>query len=178
MCRFCGAQLASATDQCPACGQTQSAAVEFAGLGRRFLGYVLDQAVIFGGFIGVFGIVGAFLGFAAASSGDTKLVPKFIAGMQNSTGQLALQLSYIVLSWIYYARMESSPGQATLGKRWLKMRVVDTEGGRLSFGRATKRYFSKILSAIAFGAGFIMIAFSDRKQGLHDRIADTLVVRR
>ncbi len=179
VCRFCGAQLASEADQCPSCGQTQSAAVQFAGFGRRFVASCLDAIVLTALLfvIGMFVVIG--IGFFAAASGDNALLRKIPTGKwQTTVISLLLQVGVVLVAWIYHARMESSPGQATLGKRWLKMRVVDTEGGRLSFGRATKRFFSKILSAIAFGAGFIMIAFSDRKQGLHDRIADTLVVLR
>ncbi|MGH9316538.1 MAG: RDD family protein, partial [Thermoanaerobaculia bacterium] len=44
-------------------------------------------------------------------------------------------------------------------------------------GRATGRHFSKILSTLILFIGFLMVAFSEKKQGLHDRIAETLVVR-
>jgi len=54
--------------------------------------------------------------------------------------------------------------------------VTDMEGRRISFGRATGRYFAKIISAIIIYIGFLMIAFTERKQGLHDMIADCLVV--
>jgi uncharacterized RDD family membrane protein YckC len=55
--------------------------------------------------------------------------------------------------------------------------VTDLEGRRIGFGRATGRYFAKILSALILGIGFLMVAFTQRKQGLHDMIAGTLVVR-
>ena len=77
--------------------------------------------------------------------------------------------------WLYFALMESSTRQATLGKMALDMKVTDDEGNRISFGRATGRYFAKILSALILLIGFIMVAFTDRKRGLHDMIAGTLV---
>ena len=82
-----------------------------------------------------------------------------------------------LLFWLYFALQESSSQQATLGKRLMGIYVTDIDGERLSFGRATIRYFSKYLSSI-FMIGFIMAAFTKNKQGLHDLIADTLVVNR
>ena len=77
---------------------------------------------------------------------------------------------------IYYALMESSKYQATLGKLALGIKVVDHNGQRLDFSKALLRNLSKLLSAFIFGIGYIMIIFDERKQGLHDKIADTFVV--
>jgi uncharacterized RDD family membrane protein YckC len=71
--------------------------------------------------------------------------------------------------------MESSDYQATLGKLTVRLKVTDLEGRRLSFARATRRYFSKYLSAISLGVGYLMVAFDSEKQGLHDRVAGTRV---
>jgi uncharacterized RDD family membrane protein YckC len=84
----------------------------------------------------------------------------------------------IVAGWLYFALMESSEKQATLGKMALGIIVTDMEGERISFGRATGRYFGKILSAIILYIGHIMIAFTEKKQGLHDMLANTLVVNK
>ena len=81
-----------------------------------------------------------------------------------------------ILGWLYYALMESSAKQATLGKMALGIMVTDGQGRRVSFARATGRYFAKIISNIILYIGYIMIAFTVRKQGLHDIIADCLVV--
>jgi uncharacterized RDD family membrane protein YckC len=85
--------------------------------------------------------------------------------------------SSTVIAWLYYALMESSAKQATVGKMALGIMVADLEGGRIGFGRATGRYFGKILSALILGIGFLMAAFTERKQGLHDMLAGTLVVK-
>jgi uncharacterized RDD family membrane protein YckC len=82
-----------------------------------------------------------------------------------------------VVQWLYYALLESSSKQATVGKMALGIRVTDLEGARISFGRATGRYFGKILSGLILGIGFLMAAFTERKQALHDLLAGTLVVR-
>ncbi len=83
----------------------------------------------------------------------------------------------IVLAWVYRAGMESSSYQATLGKMVLRLRVTDLNMGRLSFERATGRYFAKYLSTLVLGLGYVMVAFDDEKQGLHDRIAGTRVLK-
>ena len=81
--------------------------------------------------------------------------------------------------WLYFALMESSPHQGTLGKLALGLKVTDLNGdGPISFGRATGRHFSKILSVVILGIGFIMAGFTARKQALHDLIAGCLVLRR
>lgn len=87
-------------------------------------------------------------------------------------------LAGIVVSWLYYALAESSSWQATPGKRMLGMQVTDLEGRRISFGRASGRFFGKIVSGLTLGVGYAMAGFTDRKQGLHDMMAGCLVVNR
>jgi len=80
--------------------------------------------------------------------------------------------------WFYSAGLESSAAQATVGKRWMGIKVVDAYGERISFLRATGRYAAKYLSALPCFLGFIMALFSSRGLAWHDRLADTRVVRR
>jgi hypothetical protein len=80
--------------------------------------------------------------------------------------------------WLYYALMESSELQATLGKRALGIKVTDLEGNRISFGRASVRLLGHIVSGITLGIGFAMAVFTNKRQTLHDKIAGTLVVGR
>ncbi len=84
----------------------------------------------------------------------------------------------LAIPWIYEALMLSSEKQATLGKIALGIIVTDTAGERLTFGRATGRHFAKYVSSLLFGIGFIMAAFTERKQALHDLLARTLAVLR
>ena len=86
-------------------------------------------------------------------------------------------LLVIAGSWLYEALMESSSYQATLGKMIFGMKVTDLYGNRISFARATGRHFAKILSGMILGIGFIMAGVTERKQGLHDMLAGTLVRR-
>ena len=81
----------------------------------------------------------------------------------------------LVIHWLYEALMTSSSWQATVGKKILNLRVTDDAGNRLTFLHATGRHFAKYVSNLTLGIGYIMIAFTDRKRGLHDMIAGTLV---
>ena len=83
-----------------------------------------------------------------------------------------------LIQWLYFSLMESSVWQATLGKKALGLTVTDLEGRRISFGRATGRYFAKILSTLTIGIGYLMAGFTAKKQALHDMIAGTLVLRK
>jgi uncharacterized RDD family membrane protein YckC len=89
-----------------------------------------------------------------------------------------MQILDIVVGWLYFALQESSAAQATLGKRLLGIRVTDTLGNRLTFGRATGRHFGKIVSGLILGIGYIMAGFTEKKQALHDIMAETLVTRK
>ena len=83
----------------------------------------------------------------------------------------------IAAAWLYHALMQSSSRQATLGKMALGVKVTNVEGERISFLRATGRYFATLLSTLLLMIGYLMAAFTQRKQALHDMIAGTLVVR-
>lgn len=84
----------------------------------------------------------------------------------------------LVGPWLYEAFMLSSEWQATVGKRAMGLAVTGIDGGRISFARGTGRHFAKYISACLLGIGFIMAAFTAKKQALHDMIAETLVVKR
>ncbi|MGA8036807.1 MAG: RDD family protein [Candidatus Acidiferrales bacterium] len=83
-----------------------------------------------------------------------------------------------ILHWIYYALLESSNWQATVGKKALGLEVTDLAGARISFGRATGRFVGRYLSVMTLGIGFLMIGFTEKKQALHDLLAGTLVIRK
>ncbi|MCR9179262.1 MAG: RDD family protein [Erythrobacteraceae bacterium] len=89
----------------------------------------------------------------------------------------ASDLLGLVIGIAYFVGFESSSWQATPGKRALGLIVTDAEGRRISPARALGRYFGKILSGLILLIGYIMIAFTERKQGLHDFLAGTLVIK-
>lgn len=81
------------------------------------------------------------------------------------------------MTWIYYAVFEASRIQGTLGKLAVGIKVTDLHGNRIGFFRASGRYFAKYISATIIGIGYLMAAFTKRKQGLHDMMAGCLVIR-
>ncbi len=93
-------------------------------------------------------------------------------------GYLGLMGIMLLGQWLYYALMESSKYQGTLGKMAVNIKVTDYDGNRISFLRATGRYFSKIISGLILYIGYIMAGFTERKQALHDMMASTLVVNK
>lgn len=82
----------------------------------------------------------------------------------------------LVVAWMYCSLMESSGLQATLGKLAIGAKVIDENGRKLTFARATGRFFAKLLSGFLLGIGYIMVAFDPQKRGLHDKMANTYVV--
>ncbi len=134
--------------------------VAYGGFWIRLVAYIIDAILI----SFVMGAVGAVAGF------------NFFSTDMESYSSSANFVS-LLIAWLYFALLESSERGATVGKMAMGLRVVTDQGQRLSFLNATGRYFAKIISAIILCIGFIMIAFTDRKRGLHDMIAGTLVIK-
>jgi len=143
-------------------------ATGYGGFWLRVVAYILDAILL----NIAFGILAAIIGVNLIPADPAKIDPaQFISSMGS------LQLVALVVSWLYFALLESSARGATVGKMVLGLRVVDGQGNRISFLRATGRFFAKILSGMILFIGFLMVAFTERKRGLHDMIADTLVVK-
>jgi uncharacterized RDD family membrane protein YckC len=98
-----------------------------------------------------------------------------VGGYDFVTPNVSVQIFSVVLGIIYYIAMESSSRQATLGKMAVGIKVGKSNGERISFLNATGRYFAKFLSALILGIGYIMVGFDSKKQGLHDKLANTYV---
>ena len=88
-------------------------------------------------------------------------------------GWLLLPFSY----WLYFAIQHSSSKQATLGMRAVDIKITDEQHKKISFWRATGNYFASYLSTMILFIGFFMIAFTSRKQGLHNLISRTLCIK-
>ncbi|HUK38588.1 MAG TPA: RDD family protein [Methanomicrobiales archaeon] len=170
VCPDCGAQLPSRdVAACPACGskfavQAQAPAKVYAGFWAR-----LGASLIDGLLVGV--LVLLVSSFAAFFTAVPTSSPSEAAG---SFFTITLVLA-AGISWAYFAGQESSAAQATLGKRAIGARVADLEGKRITLARATGRWLAKFLSAAPLCIGFVLIGFTEKKQGLHDKIAGTLV---
>ncbi len=159
----------------------------YAGFWWRFLAYLIDDILVsFATFI-VFAPVWTIMGFSLFRMSDWYDRDwDFYSGVDPGTCQfigsvvgLAILTALLAtaFTWLYYALMESSKYQATLGKMAVGARVTDLEGNRISFARATGRYFGKIISGMILMIGYIMAGFTEKKQALHDMIANTLVIK-
>lgn len=135
----------------------------YAGFWRRFAAYWIDWFIFF-----------SIELFIAAARGVPLSARQTIEPAELAKGLLL----GLLIGWLYAATFESSPWQATIGKRAMDIYVMDLRGRRISFAQASGRFFGKVVSAIILGIGFFMIAFTERKQGLHDLLAGCLVVRR
>lgn len=150
-----------------------AAGTAYAGFWRRLGAWAIDQVIlsVAGAIIGILLGIGLAVGAAAtghstvsSQSADVLTVPLYIVGA--------------ILSWLYFTVCEASAWQGTPGKLALGIKVTDLSGRRISWGRANARFWSKLISGLTLGIGYLMVAFTERKQGLHDMIAATLVMRR
>ncbi len=104
-----------------------------------------------------------------------------VSNGMNEQGLTALSLVYslfgTVLSMAYYVFFTGYCGQ-TPGKMAIRVKVIRTDGEDIGYGRAFFReVLGKFVSAIIFGIGYLMVAFDAQKQGLHDKIANTYVIK-
>jgi uncharacterized RDD family membrane protein YckC len=150
--------------------------VAYAGFWLRFVAFIIDAIVLHFVFTIVTLPFIASMGMRGIMRGHMPMSPEELIPLMR--GLFHIFLIRTVLNWLYYALLESSAWQATLGKKALGLEVTDMQGVRISFGRATGRFFAKIISSIILCIGFIMIGFTEKKQGLHDMIAGTLVIRK
>jgi uncharacterized RDD family membrane protein YckC len=144
--------------------------VRYSGFWIRLVALIIDGIVV----RVVVAPVGMIFGGLGLAGGMMTGVPH--AGLALLGGGVTLIL-VLFGSWLYEAFMESSSYQATLGKMIFGMKVTDLNGNRISFERATGRHFAKWLSGLVLCIGYIMVGFTERKQGLHDLLAGTLVRR-
>jgi|TARA_R100001224_G_scaffold67251_1_gene40553 uncharacterized RDD family membrane protein YckC len=141
------------------------------GFWLRLAAAIIDTIItqlgltIIGVIIGIF--VGIFMGAAGSPMGDIEMIA---GGIGYAIG--------IIGQWLYFTIFEISGWMATPGKKILGLQVTDLNGQQIGFGRANGRYWGKIVSALILMIGFIMIAFTDKKQGLHDIMAGTLVIKK
>lgn len=182
-CSKCGTPTPATAQFCQHCGTplpvTPSASTysgRYGGFWIRFVAYILDAIIV-----GVCciplcillapGIIKMIKAGQFGGEPDPATVASFMGGV------FLFQIAAIVVQWLYEALMTSSSHQATVGKMAFGLKVTDLNGNRLTFARASGRYFGKVLSHFILYIGYIMVAFTERKQGLHDMMANTLVVK-
>ncbi len=129
--------------------------LEYAGFWSRVAALIVDNAIVM------------ILGLALL----------IVATFVGAGAVIIANLAYILIAILYWPLMESSERQATIGKQLLGIQVTDANGARLTFVRSLLRNLAKIISSLPFGLGFLLAAFTARKQALHDMITKCLVVR-
>lgn len=137
--------------------------VDYAGFWRRAGAYLID-AIILSAITQILSVI------TGISGNSPNAVP--------TTEEAIMSLIYLVIAWLYFALLESSSKQGTVGKMAIGIIVTDENGKRVSFARATGRFFAKIISAIILLIGYLMVLWTKKRQGLHDIIAKTLVLKK
>jgi uncharacterized RDD family membrane protein YckC len=189
-CSKCGANVPDNATFCSACGQPTGGlpvvpaglvavaarpTVQYAGFWLRFVAWIIDRIVLQVGswilFLPFMASLGVENLFRERPPRPEEIIP-FVGHI------FRFALIALALDWLYYALLESSAWQGTLGKKALGLEVTDLQGRRISFARATGRFFGRIISGLILGIGFIMAGFTERKQALHDILAGCLVIRR
>jgi uncharacterized RDD family membrane protein YckC len=154
----------------------------YAGFWLRFVAYVIDYIIIYVVqsflFVPLLGLLG--LSFATQMGDPENMTEAEAIGMAGSMMAVAgtTFLLSAIIGILYWTLMESSKYQATVGKMALGLKVTDMDGKNLDFVKALIRNICKIISGMILGIGYIMAGFTDKKQGLHDIIASTLVVKK
>ena len=168
-CVGCGNQLAQANKPATEVRDVAFISQTFAGFWFRTLAAIVDSLLC--QIAAVLLVVP--LGFALGASMAGKSTPSEIETAAQTMGFVV----GFLINWLWFTLAESSNWQASIGKKMVGLKVTDENGDRISFGKANARYWSKILSALIFFVGFLMVAFTGKKQGLHDKIAGTIVVK-
>ncbi|ETI68093.1 RDD family protein [Neobacillus vireti] len=154
--------------------------VKFAGFWIRFAAYLLDSIIISIPLTIIMIVIMVF-GFGTMDVfADPAALENEVITDQQAISLLFLSLLMILIGLIgstaYYAGMHASKWQATVGKKLLKLKVTDLQGNRISFWRAFGRLLAMSFLSGIFYIGYIMAAFTEKKQSLHDLIAGTVVV--
>ncbi len=149
---------------------TPAAPRVYAGFWLRALAALIDDVIVMAVSLGLtfFGLYVVYIALKPAGSFGESFTGGFI--------QTVNMAAMVFVSLPYYIGFHWWRGW-TPGKRLLRIRVIrEIDDGSLSLGRSAARYFSQILSALPFGAGYLMAALSAKKQALHDRIAGTVSI--
>ncbi|MFF2484384.1 RDD family protein [Paenibacillus sp. NPDC058071] len=146
----------------------------YAGFWKRFCAFMIDTFVLYA----ILAVSSVIILFLIGVAVDQEEMGRTIPPVVRVLGFILAFGILLVPVWLYFALMESSPKQATLGKMALGIIVVNKDMERITFKRATGRFFSRYLTEMTFSVGYIMAAFSKEKQALHDMVASTYVVNK
>ncbi|MBL7874558.1 MAG: RDD family protein, partial [Cyclobacteriaceae bacterium] len=119
-------------------------------------------------------------GFASGAENMDFSDPDQAAGMFGAimAAAGATWILAMIIQVLYFSFMESSKAQATVGKMALGLKVTDLQGNKLDFSKALIRNLCRLISNLTMLIGYIIAAFTEKKQALHDIIAGTLVLKK
>ena len=198
-CQRCGASIEGTPSYCPNCGAPVAAATAVAAAipaAGGFGGALATPApsVVYAGFwrrCGAFILDGVLLNVVTFPISMMFMLPmtasmRAMRSDDYSPEQFAsfigvyLMLAGVstVICWLYSALMIASVRQGTVGMLALGLTVTDLKGQRLSFARATGRYFATLVTGFTIGIGYLVMFFNERRQTLQDLIAGTVIVRK
>jgi uncharacterized RDD family membrane protein YckC len=189
-CGKCGAEVAEGAEQCGACGalvtstndspgpavftpSVAKSSFAYAGFWLRTVAFVIDGLLV------LVIIAGPMIYLMAKNIGPDASLQKSMAFAYGGTPQaLAINLLIEMAYWLYFASLESSVWQATVGKKLLGLYVTDLDGKRITFARASGRFLGLSFEHLTLFIGCFMAGFTSKKQALHDMIASCLVLKR
>ncbi len=188
-CQWCGADIGAPVPPRAVVRVEEEEEVEseptigdYAGLGRRFFAFIIDAILllIFASIAAsFFNLVQGFKYFIYIVFQHAPVSELTIAGTKEAAYipiVASIGVLFVIIPWFYFAGFECSRAMATPGKTVMHIVVTDRDGNRVTFSRATIRHFVKYISAAIIFIGFIMIGLTKKRQGLHDRAADCLVL--
>lgn len=186
ICPKCGAPNPEGASFCQQCGGPLPAAAPpqrafaYAGFWRRFAASLIDGLILGAAFVALsvaLEVASIAIDLATGSSLSSSARPDVPFALQLCSALVVYGLA-AAIAWLYYASFESSARQATPGKMALGIIVTDMEGNRISFAKASGRFWGKIVSAIILYVGFVVAGLTEKKQALHDMMAGCLVIRK
>ena len=202
-CQACGANVADGNAFCTSCGRPivgyaagepggaaaiavappvaiAGTSINFAGFWLRLVAAILDNIILSVPTVPLAILLFATLlpGIAVAHGNPALLFLTFFPRI------ILFVILILAVKWLYWALMEASSWQATLGKKALGLYVTDLQGNRISFGKASGRFWSgRGLSLVPLGNLYYFVdciccGFTEKKQAVHDMIAGCLVMRK
>ncbi|MBZ5526210.1 MAG: RDD family protein [Acidobacteriia bacterium] len=138
-------------------------ALEYAGFWRRFAAFFIDVIIL----SMIIRILFPFQGFNFWNIQTAWYFVPLIA--ISNVVSTAVTVAYSIVFWTWRGQ--------TLGMIVLNIKVLRDDGSNITIGYALLRYLGYIVCFLMLGTGFLWIAFDSRKQGIHDKIADTVVVK-
>lgn len=133
--------------------------INYAGIGDRLLAFLMDSIIIIVPLLALTQVTGLY-----------KINREW-------TG-VAINIFELILCWLYFTAFESSSWQATVGKKILNLKVTNKDNLKITFRQASVRFWSKLITLLTLGIGFLILAFNEKRQALHDKIAGCVILNK